>query len=92
MAGLDAEDDLPGFGGPLVEVEAAVDALVAALLVAPGDTCADQPKRPRLELERVLLGEYPSVIDRGRFADGPVRLGDLGAVAVGESMLDEPDG
>src|SRR5215203_3259463 len=69
LAGFDREDDLLGLAAWLVvEVDAAVDALVRALLLV-GRSSADQPERPPLELVGVRAGQLGRVLGTHGFAD-----------------------
>ena len=91
-AGLDGEDDLLGLAGVVVvEVEAAVDAAVGALLLV-GGARAHLAQRPPLELVFVFGGERRCACVVGRFAYDFVGGFDFGAEGVGEALLDEADG
>ena len=75
-----------------MEVEAAIDAAVCALLDAFRGTRSAEAESPILELPFVLGGELRGTGDVGGFADDLVTVANLLAEGVIEACLDEADG
>src|SRR5487761_76915 len=94
VTGLHREDDLLGVPRrpAVVEVQAAVDPLVAALLGAVRHPSAHEAERPCLELERVCFGQFSGARKVSGLTDDLIRADNGGAVRIYETMLDEADG
>src|SRR5207244_8570521 len=85
---LHREDNLLDLLRLVVEVQPPVDTLVGSLLLLDR-ACADQAKRPPLELERVFFGKLLRATKILGFTDDLVGLFDLLPVRVEQSTFDQ---